>query len=118
MKKILSFILLSALTPAAFSVEAAAAEKPVVAQFAAYYSGKDARLPDPNLVTHIIFAPARINADFSLQIPAENMLGKVAALKAKNPDFENNPLDWRREERKFQRGGFDKGKSRQIARLV
>ena len=68
MKKILSFILLSALTPAAFSVEAAAAEKPVVAQFAAYYSGKDARLPDPNLVTHIIFAPARINADFSLQI--------------------------------------------------
>lgn len=87
MKKILSFILLSALTPAAFSVEAAAAEKPVVAQFAAYYSGKDARLPDPNLVTHIIFAPARINADFSLQIPAENMLDKVAALKAKNPDL-------------------------------
>ncbi len=61
-------------------------KKPVVAHFVCYYDESIQRLPNPNYMTHIIFGLARINKDFSLSIPTEKMLSKVAALKKDNPD--------------------------------
>jgi len=59
--------------------------KPVIFQFASYYSENDTRLPDPSLVTHIIFSPVRINGDFSLNLKYPKMLEKISALKKENP---------------------------------
>ncbi len=61
------------------------ATKPVVAHFVAYYDERDTRLPNPTMMTHLIFALSRVNEDFSLQFPAKKMLAKVMRLKEINP---------------------------------
>ncbi len=64
-----------------------ASKKPTVVHFVAYYDESDTRLPNPTMMTHLIFALCRVNADFSLQFPTKKMLAKVSRLKEINPDL-------------------------------
>ena len=62
--------------------------KPVVAQFISYYDNKEYRLPDATKITHLIFSPARINKDISLDMSRfEKYLDNIPQLKEKNPDL-------------------------------
>lgn len=67
---------------------AAALAKPVVGQFIGYYNKeKPSRLPDVSCMTHLIFAPARINPDFTLAIQPEEHLACIPELRKINPDI-------------------------------
>ncbi len=58
-----------------------------ITHFLAYYNTQIERIPNPEFINQIIFGPARINKDFSLEIMSEKKLADIVSLKESFPEL-------------------------------
>ena len=59
----------------------------LITHFLAYYNAQIERIPNPEFINQIIFGPARINKDFSLEIMSEKKLADIVSLRESFPEL-------------------------------
>ncbi len=83
--RVVCMLTLSVVAMLAFVTKTYAASSPIILHYVTYMNGNDTRLPNPMMMTHLVYAIVRVNEDFSLQVTSEEMLARVATLKDVNP---------------------------------